>query len=180
MGTSKDQTPVSLTQSREVMAAARSMYQTKPRSRLARCYLMDSIRWHANNLYCDGQYQQANRVYSELMDHCMWQPRLTEVRELINMKQFDHAKSKLELHLQSYATDLGALDLLGKLLRDLSKPKEAVRLFQTMLDLAPGYVDVHYSILSVAYKAGRHEVVELSIAAIKQISPESYELIDFS
>jgi tetratricopeptide (TPR) repeat protein len=180
MGTSKDQTPVSLTLSREVMAAARSMYQSRPKNRLARCYLMDSIRWHANNLHCDGQYQQANRVYSELIEHCMKQPRLNEIRELINLKQFDRAKSKLELHLKSYATDMGALDLLAKLLRDLSKPKEALRLFQTMLKLAPGYLDVHFSILSVAYNAGSHDVVESSIAAIKQLSPESYDQIDIS
>lgn len=138
---------------------------------------MDSIRWHANNLTSDGQYEQANRIYSELIDHCMWHSRLRDVREFINLKKFKDASESLEMHLQKYNTDIAALYLKGELSKNMHDIQKAIRTLRQIIELAPGYLNTYYSVIPMAYRAGRHDVVEEALASIRKMSPENYELI---
>ncbi len=160
------------------MTTARLMCERKPKSSLIRRFLMDSIRWHANNLTAEGQYEQASSAYSELIDHCMWHAKLNEVRELIHLKQFKAASENLEMHLQQYKTDIAALYLKGQLSKDMNNIQQAIKTLRQIIELAPGYLDAYYCVIPMAYRAGRHDVVEEALASIKKISPKNYELIE--
>ncbi|HWF98608.1 MAG TPA: sulfotransferase [Steroidobacteraceae bacterium] len=109
----------------------------------------------ADQLRARGDAQSADRAYARYIKAATRDPRLLGAAAALCENRIPEAEAILRAHLAQHPNDVAALRMLAEVAARLLRHRDALRLLERCLELAPGFDAARHNYASVLNRQGR-------------------------
>jgi len=132
----------------DAIAAFRHVLALKPES-------PDAWRLLADQLDAHGDSEGADRARARFLKAAARDPALMEAGAALVANELPVAEHRLRAHLQTHPTDVAALRMLAEVAARLRRYKDAQRLLEQCLELAPSFDAARHNYAAVLNRQGK-------------------------